>query len=260
MQFDSILIIFVILGLISGLLGGLLGIGGGMVTVPALYYIFFNSDHSMQIAVSTSLAAAFITSAASTFFQARRRAAKFSILKWMIPALILGCMIGAVTAHFTPNAVLRMVFGVIAIFLGIYFFFPKFPALYIAPAPNRSLSGFALLIGFLSSMLGIGGGAVTFPVLLGYQIPIQNASATASAATLITTCVGSLTYLMIGSQNLSSPHQFGYIELPAFIGISLGALLTSSFGVKLAHTLPIAHIKRVFGISLCLIGITMLVI
>lgn len=261
MTFELVIILFVVVGLVSGLLGGLLGIGGGIVTVPFLYYFFQYSemmpDKVMQIAVSTSLAAAFITSAMSTLIQFRKKAIQFKTLKLMIPTLIFGCVIGSLTAHYLPSTTLRLVFGAIAVLLGIYFFFPKLPNLYLASAPNRSLSLWALVIGGLSTMLGIGGGSMTFPILMGYQLSPKNASATSSAATLITTCIGSVLYLIIAWDLPELPYTFGYIEWPAFIAISIGSMVSAPLGVKLSHILPVSLIKQAFGVCLSLIGLSM---
>jgi uncharacterized protein len=259
---EFIVILFIGLGLASGLLGGLLGIGGGVITVPALYYIFLYSEMMpskiMQIAVSTSLAAACVTSFMSTLIQMRRKAIHLSVLNLMAPTLVLGCIIGSLIAHFLPSKDLRLAFGVMALLMGFYFFFPKLPSLYISKAPNRSLSLFSLFIGVLSSMLGIGGGSITFPILMGYQLDARNASATSSAATLITTLIGSIAYLMIAWKNPELPETFGYIELPAFIAISIGSMITTPFGVKLSHVLHVSYIKQIFGVCLSLVGLSML--
>lgn len=255
--------LFIAVGFISGLLGGLLGIGGGVITVPFLTYFFLYSggypEKFMQIAISTSLAAAFVTAAVSSFFQMRKKAIQFSVLKWMLPTLILGCIAGALTAHHMASRTLSFAFGLIAIGLGFYFFFPKLP-LSIARFPNWSLSLFALGIGGLSSMLGIGGGSVAFPILLGYQIPVKNASAISSAATFFTTGIGTAVFLYVAWDIPSLPGMFGYIDLPAWIAISIGSMITSPIGVKLAHSLPVARIKRIFGCCLVLIGLSMLLI
>jgi uncharacterized protein len=264
MPSEFIIILFIAIGLLSGLLAGLLGIGGGMVTVPALYYIFLYSemmpDRIMQIAVGTSLAVAVITSFLSTYMQMKRKAIHNSALKYMIPTLILGCIIGSLIGHFMHSKELRFAFAIMALCMGTYFFFPKLPNLHIAKAPNRSLSLISLFIGILSSMLGIGGGSMTFPVLMGYKLHAKNASATSSASTFITTCMGSIVYLVIAWHSPELPETFGYIELPAFIAISIGSIISTPFGVKLSHVLPVSVIKRTFGVSLGLVGLSMLFI
>jgi uncharacterized membrane protein YfcA len=262
MTSDFAIILFVIFGLISGVLGGLLGIGGGMITVPALYFIFLYTglweEKIVQVAVSTSLAAGVVNSALSTYFHHQKRAILFSVLPLLVPGLAIGCVAGSLFAHFLPSQTLGQIFAVMAILLGLYFSFPRLPPLSISRAPNPTLSFFGLLIGTLSSMLGIGGGSLAFPVLLGYQVPVQNASATSSLATLLTTLIGTITYLIIAWHKPELPHTFGYIEIPAFLSISLGSFFTSALGVKLSHTLPLPQVKRIFGICLSLIGLSML--
>jgi len=262
MSSEFLIISFVVLGLISGLFAGLLGIGGGVVTVPLLYYIFLSThmppDKVMQIAVSTSLAAAIVTSGMATFVQMRKKAIQVSVLKRMMPALLIGGAIGSLSAHYMPSKDLRLVFGIMALLLGIYFFFPRLPSLYIARSPNRSLPLISLVIGALSTMLGIGGGSLTFPVLLGYQLPAKNASATSSATTFITTCIGTLVYLIVAWNLPEFPSTFGYIELPAFFAISIGSILTAPLGVKLSHILRVSLIKQTFGICLSIVGLSML--
>ncbi len=259
MSFEFMIFLFVVSGLISGLLAGLLGIGGGVITVPILYFIFhYNQmDQVMQVAVATSLAASFVTSAVATYIQFQKKMILFPVLKLIIPGLFFGCIAGSIAAHHLSSDLLRFVFACLATLLGLYFFFPRLPTPYIAREPNGTLSLFGLLIGSLSSLLGIGGGSLAFPILLGYQVPAKNSSATSSASTLITTLVGSITFLIIAWHLPELPDTFGYIEIPAFLSISIGSMFSSPFGVKLSQTLPLAHIKQIFGATLVLIALSM---
>ncbi|MBU6446624.1 MAG: sulfite exporter TauE/SafE family protein [Verrucomicrobia bacterium] len=242
----------------------MLGIGGGVVTVPFLYY-FFQYSHLypsriMQIAVCTSLAAAFVTSVVSTYVQMRKKAIQVSVLKWMAPALLVGSISGSILAHYMASHVLSWVFGAMALVLGIYFFFPHLPVLKIARSPNPTLSLFGLGIGALSTMLGIGGGSISFPVLLGYHVPVQNASATSSATTCISTGIGTIAFLILSWGLIHEPMTVGYIDLPCWFLISFGSVLTVPLGVKWSHTLNVSLIKRVFGVCLFLVGLAMLLL
>lgn len=264
MPSELIILIFIILGLMSGLLGGMLGIGGGVVTVPTLYFIFTYSElfpeRMMQVAISTSLAVGVVTSAISTTMQIRKKAIHFSILKLLIPGLFIGCITGSVLAHFMSSGILTKIFGAMAVILGTYFSIPRLPRLHISAAPNRTLSLFGIGIGALSTLLGIGGGSLTFPVLLGYQVTVQQASANSSATTLLSTFIGTITYLIIAWHEPGLSYTFGYIELPAFIAISVGAILSTPLGVNLSHVLRTEIIKRIFGCCLAVIGLSMLVL
>ncbi len=263
MQLDLANSLFLMVGLISGLLGGMLGIGGGVITVPYLYFFYLYTDafpnQAMQFAVCTSLAVAWITSAVATYFQIRKKAIVGSALRWMAPTLLIGCVSGSILAHTMASPLLGILFGILATSLGIYFFFPKLPPLNIAPAPNKSLSLFSLGIGLLSSLLGVGGGSIAFPVLLGYGLPAKNASATSSSATLISAAIGTTTYLILTWNMQTSSTTLGYIDIPALIFIGLGAAITTPLGVKLVHSLPLSLIKRIFGVCLSLIGLSMLI-
>lgn len=255
-------ILFIIVGLFSGLIGGLLGLGGGVITVPFLYFFYSYSKNypskMMQIAVCTSLASSVITAAISSYFQMRNRAIHLHLMKWILPTLVIGCVLGSLFAHHMSSHILGKIFGIMAALMGLYFFFPKLPPLNIAEAPNRSLYFFSFLIGLLSSLLGIGGGSLAFPLLLGYQIPAKNASATSSLTTFVSAGIGTIAYLILSSQISEPFFTFGYIDLGAFISLSIGSVLSVPFGVKLSHTLPVTYIKRIFGGCLFIIGLSML--
>jgi uncharacterized membrane protein YfcA len=144
-----------------------------------------------------------------------------------------------------------------ALLFGIYFFFPRLPEPRLGAAPSPILSLYGLLIGFLSSLLGVGGGIFIVPLLLAYQVPLLGAIATSSASTCLTTLIGSVTYLLTAWQS-ELPHTWGYIEIPAFLSLSLGSLLTARWGVFLARVLPRDRVKRVFAVVLAMTGISML--
>lgn len=259
---ELLFILFILIGLVTGLLSGMLGIGGGMVSVPALYYLLqyaeIDANHLMQIAVSTSLAATLVTTSVAWVSHHLKKAVHYFPVKILLPGLLLGCATGSFIAQWLPSSILRMIFGVIGILLGLYFLFPKLPALYIAPAVNKTLALFGLIIGTLSSLLGIGGGIFTVPILIGYQVPVKNAVGTSSAATLLTALFGTISYLIIAWNTAKVPYTFGYIELPAFVSISIGSICTTSLGVHLAHRLPITITKRIFGAAVILTGTAML--
>lgn len=254
--------IFLVSGLVSGFMGGLLGIGGGVITVPILYYVLSAThlvpSHTMQIAVSTSLATSFVTAACSSFLHWKKEAISFFALKWIVPSLILGCAGGAWLAHHLASHFLKWIFGGMALFIGAYFTIPRLPPLSIASRPNFSLSVFSLGVGFLSSLLGIGGGVLVFPILLGYQLPAQNASATSSVSTLVSTGIGSLAFFLVAWHLPELPGIFGYVDGTAFWAISLGALFGSPVGVRYVHLLPVSTLKRIFGLCLTLVGLCML--
>ena len=251
-------------GLIMGLLGGVLGIGGGVIAVPALFFLFTYTgafpSHSMQVAVGTSLASSLFISLLSSSLQLSKGAISFPALKCFAPGLGIGCICGAILSHFFSSELLRHIFGLGALLIGMYFAIPGLRRVSIATSPNRSLAAFGLAIGTLSSLLGIGGGILAFPTFLGYGMEPKASSATSACTTTISTLIGTLAYLFIAWDNHKLPNTLGYIDIPAFFTISLAALLSTPLGVKLSHTLDTRLMKRIFGVSLSLIGITMLIL
>ena len=262
MSYELLVILLVLIGLLTGILSGMLGIGGGVISVPALYYLLKHttipSDYLMQVAIATSLAATFVTASVSWFSHHRRRSVEYRPVRLLLPGLLIGCALGSYLAQIVSSEMLRTIFGTMGILLGSYFLFPKLPHPFIAHSVNKTLSLFGLLIGTLSSLLGIGGGIFTVPLLIGYQVPMKAALGSSSAATLLTALFGTISYLIIAWHVESLPYTFGYIQLPAFFAIGAGSACTVPLGVHLAHKLPITTIKKIFGAAVILTGSVML--
>jgi uncharacterized protein len=257
-----LILLFIIIGLLAGILAGLLGIGGGVITVPAMFYIFryfnFPHEHLMHTCIATALATTLMTSIGSTISHHIKRTILFSVLKYIVPGLILGCIFGALLSEILSNEFLQIFFGSMSILFAIYFFFPKLPKFEIANEPNKSLILFGLIIGCLSSLLGVGGGIFMVPILLGYNISLKNVVASSSAGTLATAFVGTIIYLFIAYGNPALPDSIGFVNIPAFLAIGISSLCTTSFGCKLSLTLKPELIKKIFAIALGITGLTMI--
>ncbi|HSX14081.1 MAG TPA: sulfite exporter TauE/SafE family protein [Chlamydiales bacterium] len=257
-----IIFLFIVIGLVTGLLAGLLGIGGGIISVPSMFYILHllknKPDNLMQICVATALATTLITSLGSTISHHKKKTHLPHVLKIVVPGLVVGCILGAIGSTFLSSRSLQFFFGTISILFAVYFFFPKLPQMNIAPHPNRSLSLFGVLIGILSSLLGVGGGIFLIPVFLGYQISLHNTVASSSASTLATALAGTIIYLYLGFDQPTMPYTIGYIYVPGVLLMGISSLLTTSTGVKLAHILPPTVTKRLFSVVLVLTGLSMI--
>jgi len=257
-----LILFYIIAGLVIGLLSGLLGIGGGIISVPALFYLFhiydFPREYLMHTCIATSLAATLITSTGATFSHHKKRALLPSALKNIVPGLIVGCLLGASLSIYLPSRFLQIFFGCMSMVFAVYFFFPKLPQIQIAPHPNKTLLFFGFIIGILSSLLGVGGGIFMLPVLLWYHVSLQNAVASSSAGTLATAFAGTAIYLFIAYGKTTAPHTVGFINIPALLGIGISSLCTTSIGCKLSHILPPTIIKRVFAIALTITGLSMI--
>lgn len=261
----SIIGAFLITGVCSGTLAGLLGIGGGLILVPAIMAILHlqgvADENTLKIGVATSLAVIIPTAISSARAHHRSGALRWDIFKKIVFGIIFGSFIGAILVDYLPERILYIIFGTGCILVGL-----KIITGANAPKSSRTLpstgglSFAGMVIGTLSSMLGIGGGTLIVPFLSWCNINIRSAVATSSACGLPTALAGALTFWLAGSDNQAQlpDHSLGYIYLPAFFGISITAILFAPLGAKLTTQLPVERIKQCLAVVFLIAGAKML--
>lgn len=257
------LILYILTGAIAGLLAGLLGIGGGLITVPAMHFIFryqgFPPDKSMLLAIGTSLAAMVFTSAASSWSHYQKGGVNMGLFKKLFLGIFIGAAIGALIASSLPGRILELIFGISLVLFSISFFVPEKTKGGEAKAASRLLHFFAgLLIGTSSTILGIGGGILTVPYLTHLKIPMRGAVSTSAALGLPIACVGALSFLFLGLHQHISDASLGYLYPPGFVLIAISSTLCAPIGAKIAYAISIPLLKRVFGSALFLVGCSMI--
>ncbi|MEY8241044.1 MAG: sulfite exporter TauE/SafE family protein [Cycloclasticus sp.] len=252
-----------VFGIMSGVISGLLGIGGGIVIVPFLAWLLNNhgmpADTIMQTAIATSLATIIITSISSVLAQHRRGAILWPIVSILTPGIAVGAWFGADLAHFLSSQLLAMIFGGFLLLNGLRM------AMDLKPQAHRELPsklplGLAgAVLGTLSTLIGIGGGTLTVPYMTWHNVPIKKAIALGSACGLPIALFGAFSFIIIGMQAESLPAgNIGYINLPAFFGISCTSLFAATWGVHLSHNIPTSALKKIFAILLVIVGAKML--
>ncbi|WJW75364.1 sulfite exporter TauE/SafE family protein [Thiohalobacter sp. IOR34] len=250
-------------GALAGLLAGLFGIGGGLVLVPVLAWLFarqgLGGDHLMHLAVGTSLATIVVTSLASLRAHHRRGAVDTGVLGRLLPGIVLGGLGGAWLADRLPTDGLRQFFGVFELLVALQML------LAARYRPHRDLPGAAglflagSLIGGVSALLGIGGGTLSVPFLIWCSVPLVRAVGTSAAAGLPIALSGAAGFWLAGLDAPDlPPWSSGYIHWPAWLGISLASMLTAPLGAALAHRLDTRLLKRGFALVLALVGARML--
>ena len=255
----GIIVASLLLGMVSGVLAGLFGIGGGMVIVPVLVFMFTALDLPVELvmimAIATSLATIILTAASSVFAHHRLGSVVWEKVFRLAPGIVFGAVIGAVVANLLRTDLLRI------IFIGFLLYVGTQMALEIKPkAGTASYSRWvdffvASIIGLLSSLVGIGGGTLTVPYLMHCQYPMRNAVAVASACGLPIAVASTLSYMVLGMYAANLPvWSFGYVYLPAFFGVSLGGVVTAPLGAKLAHKLPARQLKRYFSLLIFILA------
>jgi len=259
----ELFLLSMLVGLIAGLLAGLFGLGGGVLIVPALVLLFsaheFPAELVMIMAVATSLSTIVFTASASIVAHYKLGSIKWQTVLRLSPGILLGASIGAMVADFIEAEILKDLFVVYLLFVAFRMALPKKNSqeLKQVGAWLDYLMGNA--IGFLSSILGIGGGTLTVPYLLSRQLAMKNAVAVSSACGFPIAVSGAVMYVLLGYGHDALPEwSFGYVYLPALAGIVLCSVVTAPIGARLANKLPARQLKRYFSIVLFLIAAKMI--
>lgn len=257
-----LLIQFLMIGLLAGYLAGFLGIGGGFVVVPALTWLFLQdpitAPFAIHMAIGTSLATMLVTSLSSIAAHHRKQAIRWPLVRRLTPGLLLGAVLGAVLADYLQPEVLVRVVGVFAVLAGLQLILARAP-IGEKPLPGRiGVGAVGLVIGTVSSLIGIGGGALTGPWQLWHGIRAQNAVATSAACGYPIAIAGTASFLLLGLDGGLPDSALGYINLPAFAGIALASAVAAPLGAATVHRLQPLTVKRAFGGFLVLVGLRML--
>ena len=252
---------YALTGLFAGFLAGYLGIGGGLVLVPALSWLFSRdpatADVAVQMAVATSLATMLFTSMSSLLAHHRRGAILWSLVKQMIPGLLAGALLGSIIADRIGSVALGNVFGVFALLIGLQMLRGTRQT-GGRPLPGRlAVTGTGFGIGTVSSLLGIGGGSMTVPWLLWHDQRVQNSVATAAACGYPIAIAGTLGFVMLGDST-STALTLGYVHLPALAGVAVFSVMGAPLGVAAVHRSSPLLAKRFFAAFLLLVAVKML--
>jgi uncharacterized protein len=250
------------IGAFAGVIAGLLGVGGGIVLVPAFFFTFANLGYDgpklAQVCVATSLATIVFTSIRSVLAHNRKGAVDWDTLKSWAPWIVLGAVAGVVVAAYVKSAVLVAVFGTLGLIVGVYMALGRSDWRLGAAMPTGATRGvLATVVGFLSVLMGIGGGTFGVPLMSLYSVPIHRAVATASGFGIMIALPSVLAFLLIPVAG-SPPYTLGAVNIPAFLIVMATTMTTTTWGVKLAHAMDPKPLKRVFGIFLILVALNML--
>ena len=263
-QLAVLLAVLLAVGGFAGVIAGLLGVGGGIVLVPAFYYTFsslgFGGGQLMQICVATSLATIVFTSIRSVQSHHKKGAVDWDILKGWAPGIVVGAVIGVLVARELRSETLTMIFGVLGMIVGLYMAFGKSSWRIGEEMPG--IVGRSVLspsVGFLSVLMGIGGGSFGVPIMTLFGRPIHRAVATAAGFGLIIAVPSVIGFLLTGHDVQGKPpFTVGYVNLVAFVIVVSMTLITAPWGVKLAHRMDPKPLKFAFAIFLILVALNML--
>jgi len=251
-------------GMVAGLLAGLIGVGGGIVVVPVLYFLFqqfgMDANSAITVATGTSLATIVPTSVSSIRAHLAMHHVDLPLLKRWGPAILAGVLAGGLLAARFGGIWLTALFAILALLVSVNMLLrPR-----VRPLGER-LPGvlvqwlLAGLIGMLSVMVGIGGGTMSVPLLTAFNFSTHRAVGTASAIGLIISLPGALTLLVTGVTPASAPlGTFGLVNLVGFICIVPMTVLFAPIGAAMGSKLDSARLKQICALVLAITGIRML--
>ena len=253
-----------LLGLCTGYVAGLLGIGGGMILGPFITIILsargVPADLAVKMAIATSMGTIIFTSISSVHAHHRRGAVRWDIARGLAPGIVLGSMVGSIGIFaLLKGTTLALVFA------GFIGFSATQMVLDKKPKPGRNMPGFAgqlgvgTVIGMISGLVGAGGGFISVPFMVAHNVLIINAVATSAALGFPIALANAAGYAISGQGVAGLPTwSLGYIWLPALVVVASCSVLTAPMGARMAHSLPVAQLKRVFAAVLYVLAAYML--
>lgn len=255
--------IYLALGTAAGLLAGLFGVGGGLIIVPVLAWVYIDqgvhADLVMHLAIGTSLASIWLTSVMSIRAHHRRGAVLWPLVRRLTPGIVVGALAGALVADLLPTYALKRVFGVFELLVAAQMLLVGRYKAHFDPPGRAGLTVVGGLIGAISALIGIGGGTLTVPFLVWCRVAVLQAVATSAACGLPIAVAGALGFIVTGWQAPGLPHwSTGYVYWPAWLGIVAASSLSAGWGVRLAHRLPAARLRQAFALLLAIIGVKMI--
>jgi uncharacterized protein len=250
-------------GVVSGVAAGLLGIGGGAVIVPALsnalLLMGYDADVVQHVAVGTSLAIIIPTGIMSARAHHKRGALDMAVLRLWAPLIVVGTFVGGLMAGLFSGDVLRIVFAVMAFVIAaniVFGFQTRLMGHLKGSALTHRISAF--VVGYISSLMGIGGGSLTVPTLVAFGDTMHKAVGTSAAIGVAIAVSGTAGFLISGwGVDELPPLSLGYINFLALALVGVLAAICAPFGAALAHRLNQTTLKYVFAVFLVAVGLNM---
>ena len=259
-QIIFILTVMAASAVVTGFMAGFFGIGGGLIMVPILFYIFsfagIEQAFIMHLALGTSFSIIIPTSIVSTMTHMKFKAVDFSIVKTFGAFVAIGVVFGTVFAVSLKTSSLVLFFSIMTMLFAIYFLMAKEK---INPIPRkinliyRVVCGF--LSGFLSAPMGIAGGVINTPVLKMFGYPIKVAIGSSAAVGFVIALIGAIGFAVSGSYlNINVPLSLGFVNVPTFLIFVPITMFMAKIGAKTVHKFDKSLIGKLFGIYLLIVS------
>jgi uncharacterized membrane protein YfcA len=264
---DPVLIFFLLclfLGAIVGIFAGLLGIGGGLIIVPAFLFMAqhllgIDIEHGMPMAIATSLSTVIFTGLSSARSHLQMGNIDKNIVTFCAIGIAVGASLGAFFATKISGVLLQRIFAGLVILIALQMIFGR-NRVSTTSLSKPALSIIGLGSGFVSALMGIGGGALLVPILVWFQINIKKAIGCAALCGVVIAAFGSVSFIFSGFNKPYLPeYSLGYVYLPATLGIVITSMITARIGAKLTAKLDTHKLKRILAVFLVLVSIRMII-
>ena len=256
---------YLLCGAFAGTMAGLFGVGGGLVVVPVLLFVFHRlgmpPELLTQMAVGTSLAVMFFTCMSSVHSHHQRGAVLWPVVLRLSIGIAFGAIIGAWVDEYISGRLIQVMLGIFVVAAEIKLLFK------LTPKPDRALPGTPILavaglvIGIVSGLFGIGAGIICVPFLVWHQVRMQNAVACAAACAIPAAIFGAggfiWTGLMHHSEQLPSG-SLGFVYLPALVYVVIASVIFARIGASIAHRFPSERLKKFFAVYLAIVAARLL--
>ncbi len=256
--------VFILIGVFAGLMSGVLGIGGGVIVVPGLMFLFeyhklIPEASVMHVAAGSSLAVMILTSQSSLRAHLKLGEVLWPIFNKLWPGIVVGVVCGVIISSFISTYWLKIIFAIFLLLVATKMLadwkairHARFPANWI----NRLVS---FVIGLKSGMLGVGGGVLIVPYLTYCGIDPRKIAAVSNLCTLTVALLGTTLFIVSGTKEMASiAYATGYVYWPAVVAVAIPSMLSAPLGAKLNYILPIKHLKLVFIVVLIVTALNML--
>ncbi len=255
--------LYVLLGGFVGFMAGLLGVGGGGILVPLLVSIFIYQgmvvDNVVHLALGTALACMIISSTSSIRAHASRGNVVWKAFYAMTPGIMLGAFTTTRIASHMNSAYIALFFAFFMAFIAVTMFFNWQPKASATPTRLRDLFLVGTGIGSVSALAAVGGGFLAVTYLNYKNIHMKKAIGTSAAIGFPIAIAGTVGYAVSGwSITQDDPYTLGFIYVPAFLAISITSFIAAPYGARCAHSLPDAHLKKIFAVISLALSIKML--
>jgi uncharacterized membrane protein YfcA len=259
------IVILSFFGILGGIFAVLFGFGGGFIIVPLMYHLSgaSHTPYSMHIAVSTSVVIMIINSFNATYKSHKHNRIIWSMIFPLALYIAVGSIIGVFVAQYMSSKVIHWLF-ILFIFYTIVTCITNKKFIHQSSNTIKLITKtenliFGLIIGGISSILGVGGSLMTVPLMRNLGVKMENAVAMANPLSFTVAIISSIGYISLTfSQHIHlGKLYFGFIYLPALIILTVGGFIGVYIGHHLTRFLSDKMHAKIYIASLIMVLLIM---